>query len=125
MYAYSAFKSVNQDYLNLSQNIHQDNGGTCYGDSGGPNFLGTDTSKELGQPLTIAGTTITGDTWCKATNVTLRLDTDEAQNFLRAELIECSDKVDNDNDGKIDFGRDPDKNDPECKSATDNSESTL
>jgi V8-like Glu-specific endopeptidase len=125
MYAYSAFKSVNQTYLSLSQNQHQGNGGTCYGDSGGPNFLGKETSQQLGQPLTIASTTITGDTWCKATNVTLRLDTEEVQRFLRAELIQCSDKVDNDNDGKIDFGRDPVKNDPECTSATDDSESTL
>jgi secreted trypsin-like serine protease len=81
MYAYSAFKSVNQTYLRLSQNLNQGNGGTCYGDSGGPNFLGKGTY-QAGQPLTIAGTTITGDTWCKATNVTLRLDTKSARDFL-------------------------------------------
>ena len=81
MYAYSAFKSVNQTYLRLSQNLNQGNGGTCYGDSGGPNFLGKGTYR-ADQPLTIAGTTITGDTWCKATNVTLRLDSGSAHDFL-------------------------------------------
>jgi V8-like Glu-specific endopeptidase len=81
MYAYSAYKSVNRTYLSLSQNQNQDNGGTCYGDSGGPNFLGTGIYQP-DQPLTIAGTTITGDTWCKATNVTLRLDTEPVRAFL-------------------------------------------
>jgi V8-like Glu-specific endopeptidase len=78
MYASSAYKSVNRTYLSLSQNIHQGNGGTCYGDSGGPNFFGAGATEE---PV-IAGITITGDTWCKATNVTLRLDTEPVQKFL-------------------------------------------
>jgi secreted trypsin-like serine protease len=75
-YAVSTFKSVNNTYLRLSQ--HRGSGGTCYGDSGGPNFFGTpeeDTN-------VIAGITITGDTWCKATNVTLRLDTQSVHAFL-------------------------------------------
>jgi hypothetical protein len=50
------------------------NGGTCYGDSGGPNFLG-DTN-------IIAGTTITGDHVCRATNVDYRLNTPSARAFL-------------------------------------------
>ena len=49
-------------------------GGTCYGDSGGPNFLGTST--------TLAAITITGDYVCRATNVTYRLDTASARDFL-------------------------------------------
>ena len=80
MYAYSAYKSVNRTYLSLSQNQHQDNGGTCYGDSGGPNFLGAAVTND--ETNIIASTTITGDTWCKATNVTLRLDTASARGFL-------------------------------------------
>jgi hypothetical protein len=53
-------------------------GGTCYGDSGGPNFLGA------GQTETniVAGTTVAGDTPCKATNVDYRLDTPSARAFL-------------------------------------------
>jgi hypothetical protein len=50
------------------------NGGTCYGDSGGPNFLG-DTN-------VIAAITITGDAVCRATNVDYRLDTASARAFL-------------------------------------------
>ena len=37
-YAVSTFKSVDRTYLRLSQ--HNGSGGTCYGDSGGPNFFG-------------------------------------------------------------------------------------
>jgi hypothetical protein len=50
------------------------NGGTCYGDSGGPNFLGTS--------QIIAGITITGDAVCRSTNVVYRLDTESARAFL-------------------------------------------
>ncbi len=49
-------------------------GGTCYGDSGGPNFLGSTT--------VLAATTITGDAVCRATNVIYRLDTPAARTFL-------------------------------------------
>jgi hypothetical protein len=37
---------------------------------------------------------------------------------------ECSDGIDNDGDGKIDFGSDPDHNDPDCESDDDDSEGT-
>ena len=77
-YAASTFKSLDRTYLRLSQ--HNGSGGTCYGDSGGPNFLGAAVSGD--ETNIIAGTTITGDTWCKSTNVTLRLDTDSVQTFL-------------------------------------------
>jgi hypothetical protein len=77
-YAASTFKSVDRTYLRLSQ--HNGSGGTCYGDSGGPNFLGAAVSGD--ETNIIASTTITGDTWCKATNVTLRLDTDSVRKFL-------------------------------------------
>src|SRR5919201_1105731 len=39
MYAFSSFNSLNGGYLRLSQNPATGNGGTCFGDSGGPNFL--------------------------------------------------------------------------------------
>jgi hypothetical protein len=53
-------------------------GGTCYGDSGGPNFLGSGT----GETDIVASTTITGDTMCRATNVDYRMDTASARAFL-------------------------------------------
>ncbi len=70
--------SINPSWLRISQNPATGNGGTCYGDSGGPNFLGAG----AGETNIVAGTTITGDALCKATNVIYRLDTPSARNFL-------------------------------------------
>lgn len=72
--AVSSYNALNDYWLRLSQNDATGDGGSCYGDSGGPIFLhGTDD---------IVSTTITGDTPCKATGVTYRLDTDSARDFL-------------------------------------------
>jgi secreted trypsin-like serine protease len=73
--ATSFFNSLNASWLRLTQNNSVGAGGTCFGDSGGPDFLGTSN--------TIAATTITGDNSCVATNVDYRMDTAEAQDFLR------------------------------------------
>ena len=77
-YAVSSFNAVGPGYLRLSQNPATGNGGTCYGDSGGPNFLGAGAS----ETNIIAGITITGDALCKSTNVIYRLDTASARAFL-------------------------------------------
>jgi secreted trypsin-like serine protease len=61
-------------WLKISMNPSHGDGGTCYGDSGGPNFLGTSNI--------LAATTITGDAVCRSTNVDYRLDTPSARNFL-------------------------------------------
>jgi hypothetical protein len=66
--------SINATWLRISMNESTGDGGTCYGDSGGPNFLGDSN--------VIASTTITGDAVCRATNVTYRLDTQSARTFL-------------------------------------------
>ncbi len=76
MYAYSSFDSLNGGYIRLSQNPATGNGGTCFGDSGGPNFLTVN-----GQQI-LAAITITGDSVCRSTNVDYRLDTPSAQGFL-------------------------------------------
>jgi hypothetical protein len=74
MVATGTLNSLTPAWLRISMNPAKGDGGTCYGDSGGPNFLGsTDT---------VAGTTITGDTWCRSTNVDYRLDTTSARAFL-------------------------------------------
>ena len=77
-YSVSSLNAVDKAWLRLSQNPAKGDGGTCYGDSGGPNFLGA------GQNETniVASITITGDALCKATNVTYRLDTEPAREFL-------------------------------------------
>jgi len=74
MVATGTLNSINSAWLRISMNPSTGNGGTCYGDSGGPNFLGnTDV---------IAATTITGDAVCRSTNVDYRLDTASARAFL-------------------------------------------
>ena len=71
------FNALNDAWVRLAMTAPQGNGGACYGDSGGPNFATIDGR------LTLAATTITGDTPCYATNVVYRLDTPGARDFLR------------------------------------------
>ena len=74
MVATGTLNATNRTWLRISMNPSTGNGGTCYGNSGGPNFLG-DTN-------IIAAITITGDAVCRATNVDYRLDTPSARAFL-------------------------------------------
>ena len=76
MYAFSSFNSLNGGYIRLSQNPSTGNGGTCFGDSGGPDFLTVN-----GQQI-LAAITITGDSVCRSTNVDYRTDTQSAQAFF-------------------------------------------
>lgn len=76
MFAFSSFNALNGGYIRLSQNPATGNGGTCFGDSGGPNFLTVN-----GQQI-LAAITITGDAVCQSTNVDYRTDTVSAQGFL-------------------------------------------
>lgn len=76
MFAFSSFNALNGGYLRLSENPAKGDGGTCFGDSGGPNFL----SSSPGH--LIVAITITGDSVCRSTNVVYRLDTLSAQGFL-------------------------------------------
>jgi secreted trypsin-like serine protease len=64
--------SLEPAWLNLSMNQATGNAGTCYGDSGGPHFLGS----------TVVAVTVTGDRWCKATDKDYRIDTPWARDFL-------------------------------------------
>jgi hypothetical protein len=71
--ATGTLSTVTPNWLRASMNPTVGDGGTCYGDSGGPNFVGD----------ILAATTITGDFMCRATNVDYRLDTPSARAFLR------------------------------------------
>jgi hypothetical protein len=73
--ATGTLNAINAAWLRVSMNPATGNGGTCYGDSGGPNFLGTTDI--------VAATTITGDAVCRSTNVDYRLDTTSARSFLQ------------------------------------------
>ena len=70
--------AVNPSWLRISMNPARGDGGTCYGDSGGPNFLGAKAT----ETNLLAAITITGDAMCRATNVDYRLDTPSARMFL-------------------------------------------
>jgi hypothetical protein len=73
------FDALNKAWLRIAQTQATGDGGTCSGDSGGPQFLGGGASETTTQ----TSITITGDVFCFATNVTYRLDTPQARAFLR------------------------------------------
>jgi secreted trypsin-like serine protease len=77
-FAVGEFKALSPTYLRISQNVHTGSGGTCSGDSGGPQFIGAGAD----ETNTVASITITGDLFCYATNVDYRLDTPSARAFL-------------------------------------------
>jgi secreted trypsin-like serine protease len=78
-YAVGEFDALNKTYLRISQNQATGDGGTCSGDSGGPQLLGGGATETTTQ----VSITITGDVFCFATNVVYRLDTPQARAFLR------------------------------------------
>ena len=67
------FQSLTKAWVKFTMNQATGNGGTCYGDSGGPHFLGQ----------VITAVTVSGDSMCKSTDVDYRLDTRFAREFLR------------------------------------------
>lgn len=71
-YADQTINSVIKSWVTFSMNPSTGNGGTCYGDSGGPHFSGD----------TVVAITVTGDRYCRSTDKSYRLDTVDAQNFL-------------------------------------------
>jgi secreted trypsin-like serine protease len=62
-------------WLKLSMNPSIGSGGTCFGDSGGPHFLGTTNI--------VVSLSVTGDRFCRSTDVTYRTDTESARSFLQ------------------------------------------
>ncbi len=75
-WAIGYFNALGPGYLTISQNPNAGSGGTCYGDSGGPQFLGgTDSNLQV-------SVTVTGDVFCKSTNRVQRLDIASVQSWL-------------------------------------------
>jgi Trypsin len=74
-YAVSSFSALTPAILRLSQNPSTGDSGACFGDSGGPNFLGDS------QVIASIGA-FRGDVRCRAMNATYRLDTPSARAFL-------------------------------------------
>jgi hypothetical protein len=75
-FAAGTFSALTNSWLHISMNPSTGDGGTCYGDSGGPHFFGDSNL--------IVSITVTGDAPCRASDVTYRLDTASAQSFLSA-----------------------------------------
>ena len=74
-----SFLSLSKAWITLSMNPATGNGGTCYGDSGGPHFIhlnGEETN-------IVAAITVTGDAPCRATDKDYRMDTQSARSFLK------------------------------------------
>ena len=72
------YLSLTKAWLTLPMTLTTGNGGTCYGDSGGPHFIhlnGVETD-------IVASITVTGDAPCVATDKTYRMDTESARSFL-------------------------------------------
>jgi hypothetical protein len=78
-YAVSSFSALTPAQLRLSQNPATGDGGACFGDSGGPNFLGAGPSETN---IIVSVGAFYGDFQCRSMNVTYRLDTPSARAFL-------------------------------------------
>ncbi len=72
------YRSLSDSLLRLSQNPANGDGGSCFGDSGGPNFFGAGDN----ETTMIAGVTAFGDRVCRSLCLTIRLDTPAARDFL-------------------------------------------
>ena len=77
-FALQSFLSLQSAWLSLSMQPSTGDGGTCYGDSGGPHFLGGETSN------LIVSLTVLGDAMCRATDKTYRMDRPWVRSFLES-----------------------------------------
>jgi hypothetical protein len=76
--AYSEYVALTKVWLHMSQLSLKGDGGTCFGDSGGPAFwVDPDTGDE-----TIVGVTSWGDAQCVATGFDYRIDTEDSLAFI-------------------------------------------
>jgi hypothetical protein len=71
-YSYSEYQVLLKSWLRLSQNHATDDGGSCYGDSGGPAFWGD----------TLVAITSWGDRPCVATAFCYRADTADTHDLI-------------------------------------------
>jgi secreted trypsin-like serine protease len=77
-FAVSSYNGLTPQWLKLSMNQAHGDGGTCFGDSGGPTFEGAGAA----EGSVVLAVTSTGDIPCYSTNVVSRTDTPSARAFL-------------------------------------------
>ncbi len=77
----SEFQELSREWLRLSQNNALDNGGSCYGDSGGPIFW-----EEPDGSLILVAVTSWGDAQCVSASFTYRIDISGSRDFIDANL---------------------------------------
>jgi secreted trypsin-like serine protease len=75
--AVSEYQALLQSWLRMSQNWATDDGGTCYGDSGGPAFWEHPDGTEI-----LVGVTSWGDVPCVAAAFNYRVDTADTLDFI-------------------------------------------
>ena len=73
-FARQSFQSLTDTAVTFSMNPSKGNGGTCYGDSGGPHFVGSTNI--------VVAVTITGDMYCRSTDKDYRIDTQQSMAFI-------------------------------------------
>ena len=81
--AFSEYRALSGPWLHLSQNSKLDNGGTCFGDSGGPTFYEDKKGNE-----TLVGVTSWGDAQCVATGFYYRVDIAQTLDFVNGVIAE-------------------------------------
>jgi secreted trypsin-like serine protease len=73
-----SLESLTKAWVQFDMNPSTGSGGTCFGDSGGPHFLGAGAT----ETRVFVAVTVTGDRFCRATDKAYRLDTPAARAFL-------------------------------------------
>ena len=76
-FALSEYRALLKSWLRVSQNQATGDGGTCYGDSGGPAFWTEPSGKEI-----LVGVTSWGDAPCVAAGFYYRVDIPETLDFI-------------------------------------------
>ena len=76
-FAVSEYRELLKAWLRMSQNKATDDGGTCYGDSGGPAFWTNPDGEEI-----LVGITSWGDVPCVSSAFNYRVDIPETLDFI-------------------------------------------
>ncbi len=82
-FAVSEFRALLKAWLRMSQNQATGDGGTCYGDSGGPTFWSEPDGSEI-----LVGITSWGDAPCVSSEFNYRVDIPETLGFIEEVINE-------------------------------------